>query len=217
MDSFEWNKIFGAVLGTVLFILAVRVAAETVFHEEPLQRQAYIVEGVEESAEHAAPAAPTEEPMPDFGTVIPAANVAAGEQAAAVCGACHTFTKGGANGVGPNLYGVVARAKAGHAGYAYSPALQGKGGDWSYEDLFRFLKSPALFAPGTKMAFAGLPRTQDRINVIAYMRAQADAPAPLPPPQPAAPAAEAAPADGTAAPANAEAPAAPAADPLAAH
>ena len=209
MDSFEWNKVFGAVLGTVLFILAVRTAAETVFHEEPLQRQAYIVEGVQQDDAHAAPAAPAEEALPDFATAIPAADVAAGEASAATCGVCHTFTKGGADGIGPNLYGVVGRAKAGHPGFAFSPALQTKGGEWSYADLFRFLRAPAVFAPGTKMAFAGVPRTQERLNLIAFLRSQADSPAPLPPPQPAAPA-EAAP-GAEAAPTAAEgaAPAAP--------
>jgi cytochrome c len=96
--------------------------------------------------------------------------------------------------IGPGLYGVVGRAKAGHPGFDYSPAMKAKGGEWSYADLFHFLKQPAVFVPGTKMAFAGLPRTQDRIDLIAFLRMQAASPAPLPPPQPAT--AETAPAEG---------------------
>jgi cytochrome c len=213
MDSFEWNKIFGAVLGTVLFILAVRVTAETVYHPEPLTRQAYVVQGVQHDAAPATPAAPAEEALPDFATLIPAADLAAGEAAAAPCGVCHTWTKGGPSNIGPNLFGVVGRPKASHAGFDYSPAMHAKGGEWTYADLFRFLRSPPQFAPGNKMAFGGLPRAQDRINVIAFLRSQADAPAALPPAQPAAPAAD------TTAPA-AEIPAAqpaPAAGPHAQH
>jgi cytochrome c len=216
MDSFEWNKVFGAVLGTVLFILAVRVAAETIYHKEPLQQQAYIVEGVQQEHAPTAPAKPAEEALPDFASAIPAANLAAGESAAAPCAVCHSLDKGGPNNIGPNLYGIVGRTKATHAGFDYSPALEAKGGEWSYAELFRFLRSPPQFAPGNKMAFAGLPRTQDRVNVIAFLRSKADAPAPLPPPQPAAAAEADAAADAAEAPAAAEA-AAPAADPHAGH
>ena len=93
---------------------------------------------------------------------------------------CHDWTKGGPNKIGPNLYGVVGRAKASHPGFDYSAALKGKGGEWSYAELFNFLRQPAAYAPGTKMSFAGLPRPADRLNVIAFLRTQADSPAPLP-------------------------------------
>jgi cytochrome c len=82
--------------------------------------------------------------------------------------------------IGPNLFGVVGRPKASHPGFDYSAAMKAKGGDWSYPDLFNFLRQPAVFVPGTKMSFAGLPKPQDRLNVMAFLRMQADTPAPLP-------------------------------------
>ncbi len=93
------------------------------------------------------------------------------------CMVCHGWDKGGPTMIGPNLYGVVGRPKAMEAGFDYSPALREKGGNWTYEDLFVFFQQPGVYAPGTKMAFAGLPRTQDRLNLIAFLRMQADAPA----------------------------------------
>lgn len=221
MDSFEWNKVAGAVLGAVLFVLGTRVVAETLFHVEPLEKQAYVVEGVEEEGAATAPAAPVEEPLPDFATAIPAADLMAGEAAAAKCAACHVWATGAAATIGPNLHNVVGRAKA-SAEFDYSPAMRAKGGDWSYDELFRFLKAPPAYVPGTKMLFAGVPRAQERIDLIAFFRMQADAPAALPPPRPAeaapaegAPAegapAEGAPAEGAAAPAEGAAAPAPAA------
>jgi cytochrome c len=148
-------------------------------------------------------AAPAREQVPDFATEIPMANVMQGEMIAMQCMACHDFTKGGPNKIGPNLYGVVGRPRASHPGYDYSPAMKMKGGNWSYADLFEFLKQPAVFIPGTKMTFAGLPKPQDRLNVIAWLRTQADMPAPLPPPQPKTANAAATAANGAApAPAN---------------
>jgi cytochrome c len=202
MDSFEWNKIAGAVLGTTLFVLAVGVIAEAVFDVEPLEKQAFVIEGVEETAAPAGTAAPAAEPDPDFGTVIAAANVQNGASVAERCAACHSWDASGKNMIGPSLHGVVMRPKASHPGFDYSPAMKAKGGAWTYADLFHFLKQPAVFIPGTKMAFAGLPRAQDRIDIIAFLRMQADSPAPLPPPQPAtaeAAPAGAAPAEGAAA------------------
>jgi len=102
------------------------------------------------------------------------------------CAACHDWTRGGPNKIGPNLYGVVGRPRASHPGFDYSPAMKAKTGNWSYADLFQFLKQPQVFIPGTKMTFGGLPRPQDRLDVIAFLRMQADAPSPLPPPAPAA-------------------------------
>jgi cytochrome c len=191
MDSFEWNKIIGAVLATALFIMVVKIASEAVFHVPKLAKPGYDVPGVEETQTvEAGGGQPAEETLPDFATVIPAADQAHGQQVAQRCTQCHDWTKGGANRIGPELYGIVGRARGTHEGFNYSAAMKNKGGEWTYADLFHYLKSPGQFIPGNKMAFAGVPKAQDRVDLIAYMRTWADSPPPLPPPAPAAPAGE---------------------------
>ena len=210
MDSFEWNKIIGAVLGTAIFIFVVRQVAEVIYEPEVPAKPGYVVEGVVESSASGATAAPVAEVMPDWGTVLPAADVAAGKTVSVKCEQCHDLSKGGPNKIGPNLYGVVDRPRASHPGFDYSGAMKSKSDPWTYDELFKYLKSPQSYVPGTKMTFAGLPREQDRINLIAYLRSNADSPAAIPAPAPktaapapaAAPAAGAAPAAAGAAPAN---------------
>jgi cytochrome c len=181
MDSHEWNKIIGSVLGTVLFILVVRTVGEAIFFPEEPEEPAIAVANTETApSEPAAAEVPPAESLPDFAVAIPAADAMQGAMIAERCAVCHDWMKDGPNMIGPNLYGVVGRPKAMHAGFDYSPALREKGGDWTYADLFMFLQQPNVFAPGTKMGFAGLPRTQDRLDLIAFLRMQADAPAPLP-------------------------------------
>jgi cytochrome c len=206
MDSFEWNKIIGAVLGTAIFIFVVRLVAEHVYEAEKPEKPGYVVEGVVEASAGGS-TAPVEEAMPDWGTVLPAADIAAGKTASVKCEQCHDLTKGGPNKIGPNLFGVVDRARAAHEGFAYSSAMKGKPGNWTYDELFKFIKAPGVDIPGTKMSFAGLRSDKDRINLIAFLRSNADSPAAIPAP---APKLEAAPA--AAAPAGAAAPAAPAKD-----
>jgi cytochrome c len=175
-------RILGSLIAAVLFVVAVHIASQAIYYAPPPAKTAYVVPGVEAKAESAAPAAavaPAAEAAPDFATAIPMADAMAGAAIAERCGACHDWSKGGPNKIGPNLYGVIGRAKASHPGFDYSPAMKGKGGDWSYAELFNFLRQPAAFAPGTKMSFAGLPRASDRLNVIAFLRMQADSPAPL--------------------------------------
>ena len=208
MDSFEWNKIIGAVLGTAIFIFVVRVVAENIYEPEKPAKPGYVVEGVVENAGGGA-AAPVEEALPDWGTVLAKADVAAGKAVSAKCEACHDLSSAKTTKIGPELYGVVDRPRASIAGFSYSGAMKAKGGNWTYDELFKFLKSPGAYIPGTKMSFAGDSRVEDRINLIAFLRSNADAPVAIPAPKPAAaPAAAAAPADAAAKPGAAPADAA---------
>ena len=177
----DYGRILGSLCAAVLFVVAVHIASQAIYYAPPPAKPAYAVPGVQAKAEASAPAsaAPTAEAPPDFATAIPAADVMAGESVAERCAACHDWTKGGPNKVGPNLYGVVGRSKASHTGYDYSAAMKAKGGNWSYAELYAFLRQPPAYVVGTKMSFAGLPRPADRINVIAFLRMQADSPAPL--------------------------------------
>jgi len=196
MDSFEWNKIFGAVLGTAIFIFVVRLVAEKIYEPEIPAKPGYVVEGVVETPAAGGAAAPAEEAMPDWGTELAKADVAAGKTISGRCEQCHDTSSAKTNKIGPALYGVVGRPRATVAGFSYSAAMKGKGGSWTFDELFKFLKSPGAYIPGTKMSFAGLSKAQDRINLIAFLRTNTDAPVAIPAPKPAAPAA-AAPANDT--------------------
>lgn len=141
--------------------------------------------------EHQAPAAPAAPQaaapaeVQDLGTLLASADAGAGEGKARVCTTCHTLEQGGPNRLGPNLWGVVGRPIGSHGGFAYSPAMKAQQGAWSYERLDQFLASPAREVPGTKMAFAGLRRAQDRAAVIKYL-ATLGGSAPVPRPMAAA-------------------------------
>jgi len=185
MDSFEWNKIAGAVLGTLIFVLVVKFATEAIFEVPKPAKPGYVVEGVTEEASNTSTAAPAEEAPPDWGTVLPAADAAAGQKISARCEQCHDLSKGGPNKIGPNLWGVLGRPRGTHAGFSYSGAMSASHDNWNFDSIFKFLKSPATMVPGTKMSFAGLRSAQDRINLIAWLRTQSDSPLPIPAPAPA--------------------------------
>jgi len=194
MDSWEWNKIAGAVLGTLIFILVINFATEALFEPKKPAKEAYHVEGVTETASTGgAAAAPVEETIPDWGTVLPTADVAGGKAISGRCEQCHDISKGGPNKIGPELYGVVMRPRATNPGFSYSSAMSASHDPWSYDNLFKFIKSPQSYVPGTKMTFAGLKSATDRINLIAFLRTQNDNPPPIPAPAPPKPAADATP------------------------
>lgn len=137
---------------------------------------------VPRSAETPAPAAaPT--PQLDLGALLSAADADKGRQTAQVCTSCHTFEQGGQDRMGPNLWGVVGRKVASHPGFAYSGALAAQGGAWTYERLDHWLTNPPKAVPGTKMAFAGLHKPEDRANVLAFLRTLSGSPVPLPKPE----------------------------------
>lgn len=196
------NKIFGAALGTAFVILVVQQGSSMIYHSEAPEKMGYFVDAPEEAA-----GGPEEVVLPpDWGTVLPIADLAKGEAAFARCQACHTIAPGGANGIGPNLNGVVGRAVAGHAGFSYSEGMVGhKAVDatWTLDALDQFITAPARYVEGTKMSFAGLRDTETRVNLIAYLRSQGSGafaiPAPDPARQPGAAAAAAPVAEGTAA------------------
>lgn len=116
----------------------------------------------------------------DLGTLLARADVTMGKAKIQLCASCHDFTQGGPNRIGPNLWGVVGRPVGGHPGFAYSPAMIADGGGWTYDKLFAFLASPARDMPGTKMAFAGLRRPEDRAALIRYLATLGSGAPPLP-------------------------------------
>ncbi len=180
MDSFELNKIAGAVLAVLLFAMGANVLSSILFAPKKAGQMGYALPEPEPQAAAAgAQAAAPAEPLP---VLLAKADPAKGQAAAKKCLSCHTFEKGGANKVGPNLYGVVGGPKARVPNFNYSAALKGKGGDWSFDELSAFIQNPKAHIPGTIMAFAGVPAANERSDLLAYMRTQADNPAPLPTP-----------------------------------
>ena len=171
--SLEANKIAAAILVGGMLTLSTGLIANMIYGGH---------EGAE--GEKAAPAAPAAKPAPvdPVSGLLASADVAKGEASAKACLTCHTFGKGEANKVGPNLWGVEGGPTAHKDDYNYDDAIKKLASTWTYENLNHFLASPKAFAPGTKMTFPGFPKVQDRANVIAFLRTQADSPIPLPTP-----------------------------------
>jgi len=174
----SFNTVAGCILASALFAMVVGKVSNAVVHPHKLDKPALAV--ADEAPTQAVAAAPPQELAP-IGPKLAGANVEAGKAIyMKQCFTCHTIDKGGPNKVGPNQWDIVGRKKASHEGFSYSSALQAKGGDWTYEDINHMIFKPQAYVRGTKMAFAGLPKEQERADLIAYLRTMADSPKPLP-------------------------------------
>jgi cytochrome c len=162
------------VLFAGIVALGSSIVAGEMFHSERPEKMGYPIAGVEQEGEAGAAA---EQPIEVY---LAKADPAKGQQVFNKCAACHNADKGGANQLGPNLWGVLGEPVGQGKGFAFSPALAQKGGTWSWDNLSQWLTSPKAFAPGTKMTFAGLSNPQDRADVIAFLNQHSDAPKPLP-------------------------------------
>ncbi len=178
MDSFEINKILGALLGTCLVLLAVHIASGAVFAPQKPAKPGYVIEVKQE--ETAPPAGGPAEPQVPFATLLATASVERGTQVSRQCLACHNFGKGQGNKIGPNLYGVVGRPVASVPGFNYSAALKAKGGTWTFDTLNPWLAKPSAYVPGTAMTFAGISNEKQRADLVAYLNSNSDKPLPLP-------------------------------------
>jgi cytochrome c len=180
-SSNEFNKIAGAVLGVATFFMGVHIASGMIFAPKKPAVAGFDLPGLEAAASSGpAPAAAAEEPIAKR---LASADPARGEKATAACKACHAFEKGGANKVGPMLWDIYDRAKAAVPGFGYSAASKSKANEvWSAENLDAFLKNPKAYLPGTTMAYAGMPRPDQRADVVAYLNTLSDAKKPLPTP-----------------------------------
>ena|SRR5215204_4859968 len=178
MDSFELNKIMGALLATCILLLVTSFAAQAVFTPKMPEKPGFEI-AVKEETKGGAPAAAV--PSEPIEKLLQTASVEKGTSAAKKCAACHTFEKGGPNRVGPNLYNIVDEKKGeGKGGFNFSAAMKAKGGTWTYDDLNKFIANPKGFVPGTAMGFAGITKDSERADVIAYLRTLSDKPVPLP-------------------------------------
>ncbi len=169
------GDLFNTAAGWVLFAgvvgLGLSILSSKYFHGDKPQRPeqlGYVIEGAVEEG-----AGPAEVTIAEALNAMPAAElIAAGEKAYSKCQSCHTIDAGGANGIGPNLAGVMGGPVAAKGGFAYSAEMKAVGGSWDWDKMNTWLKNPKGMVSGTKMSFAGLGKVEDRAAIAAYLNSK---------------------------------------------
>jgi len=179
MDSFEINKIVAAVLLVALLVIGIGKLSNVIFYVEKPEKPGYVVE-VQQTSTSTTATATVEDKKVDIAALMALGDVNAGEKIFKKCAACHSINQGGANKIGPALYNVVGRKIGGVADYKYSKAFVEYGKEWNFEELNGFLIKPSKWIKGTKMAYAGLRKEEDRASIIKYLNQNSDSPLPLP-------------------------------------
>ena len=180
MDSFELNKIIGAILLVALLVIGIGKVSNLVFKINKPEKSNYKVELDVESAETKGDEEPVQRENVDIASLLSTGDLAHGEKVFKKCSACHSIKSGGGNKIGPALYNVVGRKVGILDDYKYSKALAKYEKNWSFEELNGFLLKPKDWIKGTKMAYAGLRKEKDRASVILYLNKYSDSPLPLP-------------------------------------
>ena len=180
MDSFELNKIIGAVLLVALLVIGIGKVSNLVFKVNKPEKSNYKVELDVETAETKGDEEPVQREIVDIAALLSTGDLAHGEKVFKKCSACHSIKSGGGNKIGPALYNVVGRKVGVLDDYKYSKALTEYEKNWSFEELNGFLLKPKDWIKGTKMAYAGLRKEKDRASVILYLNKYSDSPLPLP-------------------------------------
>ena len=180
MDSFELNKIIGAVLLVALLVIGIGKVSNLVFKVNKPEKSNYKVELDVETDETKGDEEPVQREIVDIAALLSTGDLAHGEKVFKKCSACHSIKSGGGNKIGPALYNVVGRKVGVLDDYKYSKALAEYEKNWSFEELNGFLLKPKDLIKGTKMAYAGLRKEKDRASVILYLNKYSDSPLPLP-------------------------------------
>ncbi len=181
MDSFEINKIVASILLIALLFIGIGKISDLVFHVDTPETAGYKVEIPESgSATQTSETKTKTVEDVDIASLLALGNVEHGEKVFKKCAACHVIEKGGANKIGPALYGVLGRKVAAIDDYKYSQALVDHGKEWTFEEMNGYLKKPQSWIKGTKMSFAGLRKEKDRASVILFLNKYSDSPLQLP-------------------------------------
>jgi len=181
MDTWELNKIAGAVIAALLLMFGTATFIDIQMGHKPEKVGYKLPVDVNATQQAAAPgAAAAGVNFEEIKGLLQKANADNGQAAFKRCVTCHTVDKGGKNGTGPNLWDIVGRPKGSHEGFNYSAAVKEKGGEWTYESLANFIHNPRSYIPGNKMAFAGIKDNAELADLLAYLRTQNDNPPPLP-------------------------------------